>query len=316
MIAHNRRTFLRLAMAAAAIRGAQRLEEALGYSGAAHFKYSICNELYENWDFAKVCRFSRQLGYTGLEIAPFTLGNSVDEISAARRKELRQIMKNEGIECAGLHWLLVSPKGLHITTADANTRKHSWDYMKKLIQFCHDLGGKVMVLGSPKQRGTQGGATRAQATQYLTEGLAQMGPVAQQARVLLLLEALPTDQTDVVTTLGEAVSVVKSVNQPAIQSMFDFHNTLDEKEPLDALIRKYAPYIRHVHVNEMDGRHPGTGKLDYVSAFKALTEIKYRGWISLEVFKTGYKPEAFIPEQIATEAYKYLQTVDKQMDKK
>lgn len=310
---YNRRTFIRLAATAAALPWAQGMEAMADRAGKSLFKYSVCNELFEKWDFAKLCRYSRQLGYTGLEIAPFTLGESVDDIATARRAELRRIMKDEGLECVGLHWLLVSPKGLHITTADAGTRQRSWEYIKKLIQFCHDLSGKVMVLGSPKQRGTTPGVTRAQATKYLSDGLTQMGPVAKQAGVLLLLEALPTEQTDVVTTVGEAVSVVKPIKQPAIQSMFDFHNTLDEKEPLDALIQKYAPYIRHVHVNELDGRHPGTGKLDYVGAFKALKKINYQGWVSLEVFQTGYRPGTFLPEPIATEAFQYLQSVEKRM---
>lgn len=311
----DRRLFLKLT-AAAGGRAALERKELFGSTEPSRFGYSVCNELFEQWDFAKSCRFSRQAGYTGLEIAPFTLGENVEAIPTSKRKELRKIMSDEGLKCVGLHWLLVAPKGLHITTPDASTRQRSWDYMKKLVAFCHDLGGKVMVLGSPKQRGTTDGATRAQATQYLADGLAQMGPITRQAGVLLLLEPLPTEQTDVVTTLGEAVSIVKQIGQPSVQSMFDFHNTLDEKESLDALIRKYAPYIRHVHVNELDGRHPGTGKLDYVSAFKALKQVKYQGWISLEVFKTGYAANTFVPEQIATEAIQYLRTVNKELSKK
>ena len=36
-------------------------------------KFAICNELFEGWDFDRVCRFVKDAGYDGLEVAPFTL---------------------------------------------------------------------------------------------------------------------------------------------------------------------------------------------------------------------------------------------------
>jgi sugar phosphate isomerase/epimerase len=66
--------------------------------------------------------------------------------------------------------------------------------------------------------------------------------------------------------------------------MFDSHNALDETEPHAAVIERFAKYIAHVHVNEIDGREPGTGDYDFVSLFRKLLQIDYTGWISLEVF--------------------------------
>jgi sugar phosphate isomerase/epimerase len=273
------------------------------------FRYSICNELFEKWEFAPTCRAARQLGYTGLEIAPFTLGESVEDVPAARRKELRGIMSSEGIAFAGLHWLLVTPKWLHITTADKATREKSWDYFRKLIDLCGDLGeGGVMVLGSPKQRGTRDGATRDQAVKYLTEGLAMVAAQAAARKATISLEALDHSQTDVVNTLAEAVAVVQQVNHPAIQTMFDYHNTPDEKEPHDVLVRRYYPMIRHIHINEMDGRHPGTGKYDFLPVLRVLKEKGYRGWVSLEVF--DFKLGA---ERIAREAMEHIRKLEERL---
>ena len=39
--------------------------------------------------------------------------------------------------------------------------------------------------------------------------------------------------------------------------MSDVHNTVAEQLPHDELIRRYFAHLRHVHLNEMDGRHPG-----------------------------------------------------------
>src|SRR4029450_1981871 len=127
------------------------------HAAKLHFKYSICNEVFEKWEFAAQCRAIKAAGYEGVEIAPFTLADHLDEISAARRLELRSIMRSEGIQFAGLHWLLITPKWLHITTADPAVREKSWVYFTRLIDFCADLGDKgIMVLGSPKQRASQG----------------------------------------------------------------------------------------------------------------------------------------------------------------
>ncbi len=305
----GRRNFLR--RAAVALAGAAApawLRAAPEAARRPLFHYSICNEVFEKWDFAESCRMARKLGYEGLEIAPFTLGESVDEISAARRKELRDIIQSEGLRFAGLHWLLVTPKWLRITTGDKDVRERSWQYFGKLIEFCADLGSPaIMVLGSPKQRGTRG-ATREQATRHLTEGLARVGPQAAARKITVCLEALDHNQTDVVNTLAEAVAVVKQVNHPAVRTMFDYHNVGDEKEPSEALVRRYYPMIRHIHINEMDGRHPGTGNYDFLPVLRVLKEKKYRGWVSLEVF--DFKLGA---ERIAREAREHLRKLELQL---
>jgi sugar phosphate isomerase/epimerase len=291
----TRRQFLATAAASFALRGQDR----------SLFRYSICNEIFEKWEFAAACRAARKMGYEGLEIAPFTLADSVDEISAARRKELRGILSSEGLRFAGLHWLLVTPKWLHITTGEKDIRERSWEYFGKLIDFCGDLGpGGIMVLGSPKQRGTRN-ATREEAVKRLAEGLAAVAPRAAARRATICLEALDHGQTDVVNTLDESVAMVRQINHPAIQTMFDYHNVGDEKEASDVLVRRHYPMIRHIHINEMDGRHPGTGSMDFVPVLKVLKEKGYRGWISLEVF--DFKAGA---ERIGSEAMEFLKKLE------
>ena len=90
--------------------------------------------------------------------------------------------------------------------------------------------------------------------------------------------------------------------------MFDFHNTADEREPLDALVKRHFGYIRHVHVNEMDGRHPGTGSFDFRPVFQTLAGLKYSRWVSLEVF--DFKPGAV---QIIREAMQFLENLEKKL---
>src|SRR5947207_10331785 len=179
---------------------------------AVRFRHSICNEAFEKWSFADACRAMRKAGYTGIEIAPFTLAESPGDITAPQRNAYRDIIQSEGLTFTGLHWLMVSPKGLHVTAPDAELRRRSWEHIRALIDLCADLGPDgVMVFGSPNQRSTTGGLSRAEATRNYIDGLAGIAPHAEQRGVTVLVEALPANQSDVVQTLAEAAGIVREI---------------------------------------------------------------------------------------------------------
>lgn len=265
-------------------------------------RHAICNEIFDGWDFREACRLIRSIGYEGIEIAHYTLAEDPADISPADRRRYREIIEDSGLKFVGLHWLMVAPKGLHVTTPDDAVRAHSWDHIRRLVGLCADLGPDgVMVFGSPKQRGTTGGATREEATRRFVDGLAAVTPEAEQQGVTILVEALPIDQTDVVLTLEEAVGIVKEIASPAVRTMFDTHNAVDETEPHAVLLDRYFDWIRHVHVNETDGGHCGTGDYDFRPILEVLARRRYAGWVSLEAFK--FEPGA---EKIATESIRHL----------
>jgi sugar phosphate isomerase/epimerase len=267
------------------------------------FRHSICNEAFEQWPFADACKAIRQAGYTGIEIAPFTLAPAPDEITAAQRAAYRDIIRSEGLTFAGLHWLMVSPKGLHVTGPDATLRCRSWEHIRALIDLCADLGPDgVMVFGSPNQRASTGGLTREQATRNYIDGLAGVAPHAEDRGVKVLVEALPVAQSDVVQTLAEAVGIVQEIGSPAIRTMFDVHNAVDERESHAALVDRYFDFIQHVHVNELDGRHCGAGGYDFNPVLEVLQRRGYAGWVSLEAF--DFTPG---PERLANESLRHLE---------
>jgi D-psicose/D-tagatose/L-ribulose 3-epimerase len=181
------------------------------------FRQAICNEVYKDWKFAEACRSIRAAGYTGIEIAHFTLAEDPASISAGQRREYSRIMADEGLTFVGLHWLMVAPKGLHVTTPDSALRERSWQHIRNLIDLCADLGpGGVMVFGSPFQRATTGGISRQEATQYYVSGLTGVVPHALQRGVTILVEALPSAQCDVIQSLEEAAGIVRDINSPAV----------------------------------------------------------------------------------------------------
>jgi D-psicose/D-tagatose/L-ribulose 3-epimerase len=264
------------------------------------FRYAMCNEAFEGQPFADVCRTLSGLGYQGIEIAPFTLAPDPLDVTPEQRRQYRSMTADAGLDFVGLHWLLVTPKPIHVTTPDRALREASWAYVRNLIDLCADLGDNgIMVFGSPKQRSATGGLTAEEATRNFIEGLAGVAPHAEERGVTLLMEALPHSQSNVVHTLEEAVAVVREIDSPAVRTMFDSHNAEDETEPHGALIAKYFDLIRHVHVNEMDGGHPGTGDYDFAAIFRSLIAKNYECWISLESFDFEVGAEKIASETIA-----------------
>ena len=254
------------------------------------YRFAVCNELFQKLPFEQACREIRRIGYDGIEIAPFTLAENATTLSPDDRGRIRQTILDHGLKFVGLHWLLVSPQGMHAATKDKDVRNRTWNFIRGLIDLCADLSGShdgqggVMVLGSPQQRSAMEGTKPSEATQILKEELANAAPQAESRGVQLLLEPLSPSQTNVVTSLAEAVSIVKEIGSPAVATMFDVHNAIDEARPHADLLKEYTPYIRHVHVNEIDGREPGTGNYDFRTLLAALNELDYRGWVSLEAF--------------------------------
>ena len=272
------------------------------------FRLSVCNELFEKTPFAEQCRAIKKAGWQGIEIAPFTLETDATTLPARRRREIRDIIVSEGLEFVGLHWLTVGPSGLHVTTPDAAVRRRSWDYVRGLVDLCAELrpddgAAGIMVFGSPNQRKTTGGLSSEQARNHFIEGVRGIAKHLETRRVTLCVEALPLAQCDVILTLDEAAEVAGEINSPAVQTMFDSHNAIDEPEPHAALVEKHWDLIRHIHVNELDGSYPRPGGgYDFKPVLQAAKDRKFTGWVSMEVF--DFTPGA---NKIVHESIRYLQ---------
>lgn len=267
-------------------------------------KFAICNEIFENWPWERVCDYVASLGYTGLEVSPFTLAERAEEVSAQRRRELRKQAESRGVELLGLHWLLVKPPGLYITTPDATVRKHTAAYFVELVKLCDDLGGNVMIIGSPKQRSLLQGVTRGQALVYAQEVFAECLPLAQKLGVTLAMEPLGPKETDFLNTAAETIELIERIAHPNFRLNLDVKAMSSEQKPIPQIIRESRKHIAHVQVNDPNLLGPGMGEVKYEPIIAALREVGYDGWLSVEAF--DFKPGA---ERIASESIRYLKQV-------
>jgi sugar phosphate isomerase/epimerase len=264
-------------------------------------RYAVCNETFEGWDFARVCATAAELGYGGVEVAPFTLAPRITDVSVARRAELRRQAADAGVAVVGLHWLLAKTEGFTVTSPDAAVREVTAHYLGELARCCRDLGGDLMVFGSPAQRRVPPGKTLAEATDFALDTFTRALPEVEDARVRVCLEPLAPSEADFLTTCAETVALLDRIGHPNYVLHLDVKALSSEAEPVPALVRRYAGRAGHFHANDANRRGPGFGATDFRPIFTALRESGYGGWVSVEVF--DYTPDAVT---IARESIRYM----------
>jgi sugar phosphate isomerase/epimerase len=267
-------------------------------------KFSICNELFENWPWEKICDFTSGIGYRGIEVAPFTLAERAELITAQRRVELRESAEARGLEIIGLHWLLMKPPGLYITHPDAGIRRETARYFVELVNLCADLGGKVMVIGSPKQRNLLPGVKREQAMGYAAEVFTPCLEPAAKRDVTLAIEPLSTRETDFLMCASDAVELIERIDHPNFRLQLDVKAMSYEYKPIPQIIRESAKHLVHFHVNDPNLLGPGMGKIGYGPIIAALREAGYDGWLSVEAFDLNYGAD-----KLAKESVEYLRKI-------
>ncbi len=267
-------------------------------------KFAICNEIFQGWKLEDVLACAARLGYAGVEIAPFTLADSVNEISASQRKDIRELAARHKIEITGLHWLLVKPEGLHLNHPDAAIRSRTARYFCDLADFCADIGGKVMVVGSPKQCSVQPGVSHEQALEWTATTLRDAVKRAEDRGVTICFEPLSPTETNFINTAAEAIDFAQRFRSPNVKIMLDVKAMCSESKPIPQIIRESWPHFAHFHANDKNLRWPGSGDVDFTPIVAALKEVAYDGFVSVEVFKFDEGAEL-----IATKAIEYLNAV-------
>src|SRR5258708_3533446 len=247
-------------------------------------RIALCNEVLAGMTLERQCEYASGLGYDGLEIAPFTLSASPEKISTAEAAKIRGTVEAAGLVVTGLHWLLVKPEGLSLTDPDATVRARTVEVMIRLTGLCAELGGTVLVHGSPKQRQIAPGETHATALARLQDGLAQVALAAAKAGVSYCIEPLSRQETSVLNTIAEAAELVRAIDHPHLRTMIDCSAAgLTETESIPSLIDRWLPtgLLAHLQVNHPNRRGPGQRAMKFAATLSALNRHHYAATLPL-----------------------------------
>jgi len=264
-------------------------------------KLSICNEVFSTMDITETFPYVKSFGYDGIEIAPFTIASNVERISMERRREILKKAFENNIEVVGTHWILVCDKNVKLFNESGEANREAVNYLIKVVEFTSDIGGRIVVFGSPKQRNIPSKEVFEKAWNSAVSTFREIGDYAKDRMVTLCIEPLSRDQTNFINNVSEAVKFVTEVGHENVKLILDVRSMCDEKRSFKDIIKEGGANLKHFHANDCNGYIPGSGSANYKEIMQGLLEINYSGYLSVEVF--DFKPD---PETIAIKSLENL----------
>ena len=262
-------------------------------------RFALCNEVLASVPLESQCDYAAALGYDGLEIAPYTLFETPEAVSATEVSRVRAVVGKAGLAVTGLHWLLVKPDNLSLTDPDISIRTRTLEVMTRLTGLCAALGGNVLVHGSPKQRQIAPGEAHAVARSRLIDALGAVAMVAEREGVLYCIEPLSRKETALINTIAEAAELVREVAHPNLRTMVDCSAAgQTEAESVPALLNRWLPtgLIAHIQINDPNRRAPGQGTMRFAPIARALVRHGYSGTVAVEPFD-------YVPDGVGAAAF-------------
>jgi D-psicose/D-tagatose/L-ribulose 3-epimerase len=217
----------------------------------------------------------KAMGFEGVEVPIF---DTNPENWYAWRKKLDELgLKRIAVTICGADFNQISP--------DETMRKATLERNKRAVDCAMILGADLLTgpYHSALSHFTGKPATQEE-WQWAVENLQELAQYADDLGITLGLEYLNRFESYLVSSADELLQLVEDINHPACKVMFDtFHANIEEKNLGDA-IRKLSKHLVHVQVSENDRSTVGKGNVDWDDVFKALSEINYQGWLSVEAF--------------------------------
>ena len=267
-------------------------------------KFGICNEVFEGWSIDDSIRFVAETGYDAIEIAPFTLAQYVTQVPISERDRIRKLAVDNGIVISAIHWVLIKTEGLYMTHTDPVIRQRTSDYFCELVDFCSDLGAEKIVVGSPKLRNLLPGVSFEQALELARETFMPAVKHAEDKKVTICFEPLAPSETDFINTAEEATNFVGQFDSDSFKIILDVKAMCSELKSIPEIIKDSHPNFAYFHCNDANLKGPGFGEVDFLPIFKALKEVKYNGFASVEVF--DFEEGA---EKISKDSLNYMKEV-------
>lgn len=261
-------------------------------------KFAICNEIFKDWSLEDTFNFVSKTGYDALEIAPFTISKSVLDISATQRSQIKELAARSQIAVSGIHWVLVQTEGLHLTSPDSATRGRTAAYFSALVDFCADVGGRTIVVGSPKQRNLEPGVSPEQGWEWATDIFREPVMKAEQRGVTICFEPLAPSETNFINTAAEAIRFISQLNTPHFKIILDVKAMSSETKPIPEIIRESWPQFAYFHANDKNLKGPGFGDVDFRPILGTLRQVGYQGYVSVEVFNFDEGPQVIAEQSL------------------
>jgi sugar phosphate isomerase/epimerase len=157
-------------------------------------------------------------------------------------------------------------------------------YLDLCLERCRQLGGEIVVWGSASSRDVPDGFSRERARQQIIDFLRRAGDAARRRQLVIAIEPLRRQESNIINTGEEALRLVREVNHPHVRMIIDYYHLCEENEDPE-IIRRAREEIVHFHFANPQGRRwPRSVSEDpgYARFFELVKAIQFRGGISIE----------------------------------
>ncbi|KQT85413.1 sugar phosphate isomerase/epimerase family protein [Aurantimonas sp. Leaf443] len=224
-----------------------------------------------------------------------SLGYDFVELLVPEPGELDPRETGKALRDAGLDVVLAARVNLsrNLSAAEPAAWQGGVDYLRYAADCAAEMGASLVggpLTGNPlvfagRPPAPVSEEERLARKDRCVRGLQAAGVHAQTTGVTLAVEPLNRFESDVLCTTAQAIELLDAVDHASVKLMLDtFHMAMEEASIAEAILLGGAR-IAHFQANENHRGFPGTGSVDWVSVFRALHTVGYRGPISLEPFR-------------------------------
>jgi D-psicose/D-tagatose/L-ribulose 3-epimerase len=217
-------------------------------------------------------------GFDGVEVPVF-------DADIDRYRRIGSELTNLGLDCTSSSPVTAEANPI---SPDASTRQRAVDLLKSRLDCTVALGAEL-YLGPYHQ--VLGEFSGQPPTEVEKERVAEVHRTAaehaQSLGLRMAVEYLNRFECYFINTMEDALAHVQRVDHPAFGTMFDtFHANIEERDPIGA-IREAGDKLFYFHVSENDRGVPGRGHVPLLESFRALQDMGYDDWLTIEAFSRG-----------------------------
>ncbi|TAE59617.1 MAG: sugar phosphate isomerase/epimerase [Bacteroidetes bacterium] len=155
-------------------------------------------------------------------------------------------------------------------------------YADALMARVAQTDARLIVWGSGGSRRLPDGFERQTAVNQFTTIASKIADLAQKHDLTVVLENLNTSECNFITSVAEALDIVRRVNHPHLRLNADIYHMLKDSEGPEILLQTQK-YLYHVEIAEKENRTaPGVEGTDFRPYLRALRQIRYRRMIGIE----------------------------------
>lgn len=238
-----------------------------------------------------------RLGSTGIELAPSMIWQEPVSAPYDERMQLKRKIQDAGLQLTGIQALLYSRQDL-VLFGDAKKREEMLNYMTGMMDVCHDLGGDVMVFGSPRNRMI--GTLNPQKARDIAVGFFRsLGMRAEQRNINFLIEPLGRSETDFINTVSDAYGFIQEAGHPSGLGLhIDTKGIIDEHEVEAPYMTEMFALAKHVHISEPGLKPVGSSGFDHRLISRIIRKSGYSRFVSIEMRRVDYSVEKTLEDSV------------------